>query len=149
MSDAASVGSFVSDLHVADQARRIGESGEMLSDDIGSFDLVMRRQRSDADSSVFLFYIRELGYAADIDQEFGSGKPQLHHRDQAVPARQNLRAAGMFLQEAEGFAQRGRDDVFEWLGNHDADFLSGCGLSPLRFARKIFQTFSERIGISI
>ena len=29
----------------------------------------------------------QLGQAVDVDQQLGLGQPQLHHRDQAVPAR--------------------------------------------------------------
>src|SRR5262245_14112729 len=51
---------------------------------------------------------------------------------------ENLRASAMFLQKVDGVTQRGRNDVFEFLRDHDA-----C------FPFKILQIFSARTGMSM
>jgi hypothetical protein len=55
--------------------------------------------------------VGQLGQPVDVDQHLGLGQPQLHHRDQAVAARQHagLRPA----QQRQGMLDAGRPLVFD------------------------------------
>src|SRR2546427_10272854 len=124
--------------HAPDQTRRVRKRVAPTRDGIRCLNHVVRSQRADADLSIFLIHIGELRNPADVDQELRRCEAQLHHGNQAVAARNNLGAAAVLLKEVDGFAQRCCNRVLEIMRNHDA-FL------PFR----IFQTFSERTGISI
>src|SRR5437762_3303519 len=100
----------------------------------------MCSERADADQSAVFLDVRQFGNVADVDQTFRSGQAQLHHRDQAVAARENLRAGAVFLKEAHRFTERVRNNVVEILRDHDAL------LAP---AFRIFQIFSGRTGMSM
>src|SRR5262249_14730144 len=138
MCDAATNRAFVAHLNVADQTGGLGKRGKPAFDHIGTLNHMMRCQGADSDLPTLFLDVREFGNAADVDQQLGCGQPELHHWNQAMPAGKNFRVACVFLQEVDCVTQRGWDNILELLRDHDA-FL------PF----KIFQTFSDRTGISM
>src|SRR5690606_12424823 len=80
----------------------------------------------------------ELPDGADVDQLAGGCQPDLHHRQEAVSPRQELRLPARVLQQPESFFHRTGPCIFKAAGNH---------ASPLPFCIA-FHTFSGVRGIS-
>src|SRR5260370_5685926 len=78
----------------------------------------------------------EPGHAPQIDYGLGRRQAQLHQRDQAHAAREDL--AGAVLEHGEDFLEGCRSVVGEWIGDHA---WPPCWIS--------FQIFSGVSGISI
>ena len=58
---------------------------------------------TDADFAGVFFDVGDFRNASDVDQEFGRGQPQFHHRDQAMSAGEDFGALSMLLQEVDCF----------------------------------------------
>ncbi len=54
----------------------------------------------------------------DVDDVAGAGQPELHQRDQALAARQDLRLVAEPAQERHGVLESGRTVILEGRRNH-------------------------------
>src|SRR4029077_15469144 len=64
-------GAFVAYLHIAKMAGGFRQERAGAAQDIGNFFLEMSGHGADANLSAFIFYIREVADAAEIDEDFG------------------------------------------------------------------------------
>ena len=104
MRHAAADGAHVAHLHVADAAPPPRASSGHLPRISGeALDLMMRRHRADAHHAARFADVVQARDAAQIDQLLGRRQPQLHHRDQAHAAGQDLARA--VREQAEGLLQ--------------------------------------------
>jgi len=65
----------------------------------------------------------QLSQAAEIDEILGRRKPELHHRDEAMPAGQHPRLVAELVHQGDGVRDGGRTMIFERSWNHG--FLPG------------------------
>ena len=77
----------VADDGVGDHGFRVPEDREAAREEVGLQQVDVAGQRPDRDLAVLLADVRELGQVVDVDQVLGVREPELHHRQQAVPAR--------------------------------------------------------------
>src|SRR5207244_3345340 len=75
---------------IADQRRDLGEDGELRLHHRRRLDLPVGGHRADREHVAVLLDPREPGDLAQVDQVLGLRQPQLHHRDQAVAAGEQL-----------------------------------------------------------
>ena len=80
----------------------------------------VRGRRADTERSAFLAYPRQLGNATDVDQVRRLGKPELHHREQAVSAGDQLAVVSELREQCERFLDARRAMVFERCRIHGA-----------------------------
>src|SRR5438128_1368567 len=79
---------------VADGRGGLGERGEPCVDRLMLGDGAVRRERADDDRAVALGAdLAQRGDATEVDQRLGLRQPELHEREQAVAAGQQLRVA--------------------------------------------------------
>ena len=56
--------------------------------------------------------------AVDVNQARRAGNAQLHHRQEALAARQNLAVGSVSIEKPQGFVKRLRCEIFELCGIH-------------------------------
>ena len=76
----------IAHLRVGDLQRGLAQQRDLLAEQVGADQLVLRRHRADDDVVAFLADPLEVGDAAEVDEIGGAREPQLHHRDEAVAA---------------------------------------------------------------
>ena len=81
-------------------ARRRGRSGSARRRPADSSSVGVPGQRADDEVVAVDADVGELGEVVDVDQRVGSGQPQLHHRQQAVPAGDDPGLGAELLQQA-------------------------------------------------
>ncbi len=136
MRDAAADGAHVAHLHIADVRCRLGQQRAAGTNERRAFHLIMRGGGADPQHAAFLANEVQIRDPAKVHQLLRRGQAQLHHRDQAHAAGQQL---GVFLrQQPECVLETGRSRVLEILRDH---------ARPPCWIR--FQIFSGVIGMSI
>src|SRR5206468_8913538 len=80
-------------LQVSDGSRGFRERGERLGGRRAVGDRPVCRERADDDGAILALDLTEAGDAADVDQQFGLGEPELHQGNETVAAGQHLRVA--------------------------------------------------------
>ncbi len=74
----------------------------------------MASHGADAHLAVVLLDVAQLaGERVDVDQVLGRRQPQLHHREQGVPAREESRVGPQLREQLEGMLDAGGALVFE------------------------------------
>src|SRR5215469_11329316 len=68
--------------------------------------------------SIVFLYVRQTSDAVDVDEVGGPGEPQLHHRNQALAAAQDLGFVAVLLEEGNRFGNARRPKVFKGWRNH-------------------------------
>ena len=84
----------------------------------------MARHRTDPKFVTLTFDVREVREVVDVDQHLWAGETELHHRDEAVTARDEPRLRPVALELGNRIVDRGGALVLNWRGH-----LHG---SPLR-----------------
>jgi len=93
---------------IADQARQVGERREVLLHDRRVRDFDVTRHRADHDRTALQLDAGHLAFdRIEVDDVAGRGQPQLHGRDQRLPAREDFRLLEL-AEHVRGLAQAGR-----------------------------------------
>ena len=98
MTQAAADGTAVAHRMMRDEAIRLDHDRAVLRDLGRPQHSVMGRQCADAQFVADDANVSELVQAADVDQSFGRSEAEIEHRDQALPAGENL---GLFSEPGE------------------------------------------------
>src|SRR2546421_5741056 len=105
-------------LGIADLGCGARQQRQLLLEQVGELDVVMAGQRADRDMAILFADVIEVADAADVDQEGRRGEAQLHERDEAMPAGEDLRLLAVLDQLCNRFRKCAGDDVIECGWNH-------------------------------
>ena len=94
------------------------EQRDVLLHRLVADEVVVRRHGADRHPVALVADPAQLGNACEVDEEGRCGKPQPQHREQALPAREDLRVVTCLLQRLDCFVDRRRLDVVELGGDH-------------------------------
>src|SRR5204862_3605531 len=89
-------------------------------------ELRMADERADSEALSFHPDRAEPTQRVDVDQEAGSHEPERHRREQALPARDELRVAPALPEELDGLVDRAGPGVFEARQLHAVSRRSRC-----------------------
>ncbi len=104
----------VADLDVADLRGRLRQDRAGLLHEGRGCDLCVRRGRADLERLALRLDAREALDGTEVDEGFGRREPELHGRQQTVPAGQQPRALVLF-EQLRRLGQSLRTEVFEAL----------------------------------
>ena len=126
----------VPDLRVADLAGGVREQRQLAGQHVGGGDVVVAGERADREVAAVVADVAELAEPADVDQGLRHRQPQLHQREQRVPAGQELRVFAALGRQVQGLVHGGGPLVGEGHGNHQACLsLAAAAWSSLAAAR--------------
>lgn len=111
-------GAAVAHLRVGDQLGGFCQQRHLGLQDGGIDQVVFHRHRSDDHGVAFFADATQLGNAVDVDQVLGLGKAQLHHRQQAVAAGQQLGVRPVLAQQGHGLTHALGGVVLETRWDH-------------------------------
>src|SRR5439155_1109936 len=97
---------------IADHRRRLGHDGALRLEHLRRFDFPVRRYRADGDHALVFFDSRQAGHLAQVDEVLGLGQAELHHRNQAVTAGEDLGVVEL-AEQLESIRDAGRSVVLE------------------------------------
>ena len=100
MGDRAADRAAVTDLRIADMAGGMGQQRRVLVQQIGGLDVAVAGEGADRDVVAAVTDVRQVGDAADVDQHRRLGQAQLHQRQQAVAAGEELGLVTVLTDEA-------------------------------------------------
>ena len=104
----------IANLSVRNLSRRVSQRRRPLPNQIRRHQRGIRRHSPDSQpAAVRLSDIRHIPNLAQIDQHRRLGKPQLHQRYQAMPARQQLRLIPMLRQQTRRLCHASRRVIRE------------------------------------
>jgi hypothetical protein len=86
---------------------------EQPPDDVGREQRRVPGERADPQDVRLLGDVPQLGDVVDVDQPLGPGEPQLHHRQQAVPAGDDAGLGTVAFEQFEHVGDAGGADVVE------------------------------------
>ena len=118
VTDIAANRAAIADLGVRNVASGFGQQRTFLTQQLGIDQRVFDRHRTDANGITVIMNAPEFGNPVDVDQVSGFGKAQLHHRQQAVAACQQLGIIRVLRQQTYGFLHSGRCVVFKCVRYH-------------------------------
>src|SRR5579875_1792794 len=101
-------------------AHRFRDQTEPIADFPRIFERRMPRQRTDLDSAALKSDKAQRGQSVDVDQDRGRHNAEIHHRHEALPAREQPRLAAMLAQRGHQFLFAARLEITERGGLHDA-----------------------------
>ena len=116
----------VAHLRVAQVVGGIPQRRRALAERVAGGQRRVLRQRADRDAIAADIDRVELRDRGDVDQHRGRGEAQLHHRDEAVPAGEQLGVAAVLLEQTQRVLDAGRSDVVECCRNHLALPFVAC-----------------------
>src|SRR5262249_3176674 len=87
------------------------------------FQFGLARQPAYLQEAAVFLDVRKAGDGVDVDQKARSRQAQLHHRDQALAAAQDLGLVAVLLQEGYGFRNALRTEVLKGRRNHRSTSL--------------------------
>jgi hypothetical protein len=124
----------VPDLRIADPTRDVGQQRVAAGDDRVLVDLAVRRPGTDAQAVVGLDDLVHPIDVAQVDEQSRLGEPELHERQQAVAARQDLRLPLALGEDPQDALEAGWADVVEGCRDHRATVLlrPACGALTAR-----------------
>ena len=123
----AAEGPPVADLRMGDEGDRLVEQRRRRGHQRVPLQAALARQGADPQGAVRVPPEEvELRHAVDVDQERRLGQPEIHHRDEALPAGQDLGVAAVPGEQVQRGIQRGRSLIVERSGLH-ADVLPSQG----------------------
>ncbi len=105
MGERAADGAAVTDLRVADLAGGVGEQRDVLLEQGRRLDVHVAGEGADRDVVAGVADVRQVAQASDVDQHARLGEAQLHHRQQAVAAGDELGLVTVFADEADRLAR--------------------------------------------
>ena len=70
--------------------RRRGQERHLLLEQVGRLEVAVAGERADGDVVAAVADVRQVGQPADVDEHRRLGEPQLHQRQQRVPAGEEL-----------------------------------------------------------
>src|SRR5215831_1081638 len=111
-------GAPVPHLRVTDGPGGPGEQRQFGGQQPGVLQVVVAGQRPDGDVPVLVADVGKLGKTADVDEHLGDREPQLHQREQGMPARQELPVVARLGGEVEGLLDGPGPLVGERRGDH-------------------------------
>ena len=116
--DRATERATVAHLRVADVASGVSQQRHVLLEEVGRLDVHVARHRTDRDLVALLADVRQIGESSDVDQHARLRESQLHHRQQAVAAGDELGLVAVLADEADRFLGGLGADVVERCGDH-------------------------------
>ena len=90
MDEAATKGSFVSDLNIPNVRRQLGQQGAFIKQQCRRFDLEMGGHRADGDAAILFSDVSQVSDAAQVHDRFWLGQAQFHRGQKTVTAGQNF-----------------------------------------------------------
>ena len=118
MGDRAADGASVTDLRVADVAGRMSEQRGVLFEDGAVLNVHVASHGADGDHVAVFTDVGQIAETAYIDQHGGLGEAELHQRQQAVTASDELCLVTVLTDEADRLFGGLGTDVVELCGNH-------------------------------
>jgi hypothetical protein len=93
----------IADGGVRDQRQRLGHDGAALPDQGGALQRALPGHRPDGQPAVGPgLDVVEVAERVEVHQQLGTSQPQVHQRDQALPARQHLAVVSGLAQRGHG-----------------------------------------------
>lgn len=120
-------GPAIADLRVTDDLRGIVEERKSIADRRRAFEISVASESANSERLALFLQGPQPGNAVDVDDERRRGQPELQQRDQALAARQHLRAIAVPLQNFNGLGERRWPDVLERTGIHARPVLENHG----------------------
>ena len=118
MGDRATDRAAVTHLRVADVAGRVLQQRGVLGEQVGVLDVVVPGERADGDVVAVLADVAQVAEAADVDEHARLRQAQLHQRQQAVAAGDQLGLVAVLAEQADGLLGGAGPDVVEGGGDH-------------------------------
>jgi hypothetical protein len=125
--DRAADGAAVPDLRVADLTGRVRQQRHLAGQQFGLIHVVVPGQRPDRHVGAPVGDVGEIAEPAQVDDHLGDGQPQLHQRQQRMPAGQVLGVLAVLRGQVAGFLGRAGPLVAERRRDHaDAPEVSAA-----------------------
>ena len=118
MRQASSDSPAIANLHVSGQIGGVEHERQMLLDERRSGDVSMPAERAHRQPIVDSAQARQTVDPVDVDQVARAGDPQLHHRDEALPSRENLGLLAVLDEQLQRLVHGARCEIFEFRGVH-------------------------------
>ena len=116
--DRAADRATVTDLGVADLAGGVRQQRHVLLQERRRLDVHVAGQGADGDVVAAVADVRQVAEATDVDQHGRLGEAELHHRQQAVAAGDELGLVAVLADEADRLLRRLGADVVECCRDH-------------------------------
>ena len=113
MRQAAADGAAVADRQMRHMRHRARQDRQVPGDDRRSLELIMARERADADRVTGLLDEREAGDAVDIDQNRRAQQAEIEHRNEALAAGDDLGVGAGPGQCRDGHVDALGEDIVE------------------------------------
>ena len=117
--EAPAEGAPIPHLRVSDRRRRVRHDGTLVAQHGGGGDVVMHGAGPYLNHAITLPNPGEAGNPRDVDDRGRLVQPQLHQRDQTVPAGNQLAGSAGRSKFRQGVVDRSRTLVLEGGRNHD------------------------------
>jgi len=110
---AAADGAAVAHLKVADLARRLAQHRQLRRDQRRFLDFHVAGHGADAKLAAVFANVTQVRNAMDVDQIFGPGEAEFHHRHQTLAAGQELGVVAVAAQQLDGVVDSVGSQIFE------------------------------------
>ena len=117
----------VADERIRDHAAGIREDRKPAPDELGGLELGLADERADHERAVPFGDRAEPGDPVEVDHVARGREPELHQRDQALAAREDLRPVTELAEERDGVLEGGRAVILENRRNHARPPGAGMG----------------------
>jgi hypothetical protein len=101
---------------IGDDPFGVGEDREVLGRQRGRQEVGVAGHGTDAQLVALDADVGEVAQVVDVDEDFGPGQAQLHHRQQAVPSGDDARLGPVPLEQRDGVAETVGPFVLERCG---------------------------------
>ena len=118
MGDRTADGAAVTNLRVTHVPGRVSQQRSMLSEHRRLLHVHVARERTDRDVIAGVLDVRQVLHATDVDENRRLREAQLHERQEAVAASEELGIGSVLTDERDGLGGRSGADVIESCGNH-------------------------------
>ena len=118
MGQAAAERAPVADLRVGDVGHGGGQQGRDLRHLRAALETALAGHGADLEPAAVGADVGQLGHAVEVDQRGGLRQAEVHRRDQALAAGEELAVVGVFGEERERLVGRGGGIVLEWCRFH-------------------------------
>ena len=110
---AAADGAAIANRRMRDVRHRFSDERHALGHEPAALNGALACHATDPHIARVVLYIAELGKAVQIHQHRWRGEPEVHRRNEALPAGQRLRIAAVLGEQRQRFVERLRTKVFE------------------------------------
>ena len=121
---AAADGAHVAHLRIGHRGRRLGQHGRPRRHQVRRLKLGVGGHRAYGKAAVLFANVGHVAYSAQVDDNLRLGQAQLHQRNEAVAAGQQLGVLTVLFQQFDRLGDRRGGEVLEGAGNH-LHLLSG------------------------